>query len=95
MRPPTPLRLGASRPRAPVPRRYDGFNDTNVSVLCDDIHTGAPVAPPTLSNIREGLRWLLHNARPGDTLFLHYSGHGRIVHDPRGPPRRPPGVPGA
>jgi len=31
---------------------------------------------PTLQNLREGIRWLVGEARPGDALYFHYSGHG-------------------
>jgi hypothetical protein len=42
------------------------------------------VAVPTYRNIVAGLRWLYDNAAPGDSLFLHYSGHGTHVADQNG-----------
>ena len=33
-------------------------------------------ALPTASNILAGMNWLVGGALPGDSLFLHYSGHG-------------------
>lgn len=29
---------------------------------------------PTAANILQGLRWLLSDLQPGDSLFFHYSG---------------------
>ena len=34
---------------------------------------------PTRANILSGIRWLTKDAQPGDSLFLHYSGHGGQV----------------
>ena len=31
---------------------------------------------PTKANILKGFKWLRANAQPGDSLILHYSGHG-------------------
>ena len=31
---------------------------------------------PTASNIMESFRWLSEGAEAGDSLFVHYSGHG-------------------
>lgn len=36
---------------------------------------------PTGQNIIKGMEWLLQDARPGDSLFLHYSGHGGQAKD--------------
>lgn len=41
-------------------------------------------AMPTGQNIREGFRWLIADAQAGDTLFMHYSGHGGSVRDTSG-----------
>lgn len=47
----------------------------NCKVLADD-----PSWPrerhPTMANIRTGIAWLVKDVKPGDALFLHYSGHG-------------------
>lgn len=40
--------------------------------------------PPTKANIINGLKWLADGARPGDSLFWHYSGHGTSVKDKSG-----------
>eukprot|EP00929_Paragymnodinium_shiwhaense_P081890 TRINITY_DN4295_c0_g1_i6.p1 TRINITY_DN4295_c0_g1~~TRINITY_DN4295_c0_g1_i6.p1 ORF type:complete len:274 (+),score=45.09 TRINITY_DN4295_c0_g1_i6:45-824(+) len=39
---------------------------------------------PTRANIEAGLRWLVQDVRPGDVLFLHFSGHGAQKEDPHG-----------
>jgi len=39
---------------------------------------------PTRQNIFEGFKWLLQNAKAGDSLFFHYSGHGSQVVDTDG-----------
>nr|BAJ89979.1 predicted protein [Hordeum vulgare subsp. vulgare] len=50
-----------------------GFDDAAVRVLSD----ADPAAPqPTGANIRRELARLVADARPGDSLFFHYSGHG-------------------
>eukprot|EP00914_Ancora_sagittata_P020491 GHVO01040451.1.p1 GENE.GHVO01040451.1~~GHVO01040451.1.p1 ORF type:complete len:382 (+),score=63.42 GHVO01040451.1:37-1182(+) len=36
---------------------------------------------PTRRNILEGLSWLVAGAKPGDSLFFHYSGHGTRTKD--------------
>jgi len=36
---------------------------------------------PTRKNILKAMRWLVKDARPGDSLFFHYSGHGGQVQD--------------
>uniref|UniRef100_A0ACD5TFJ9 Uncharacterized protein n=1 Tax=Avena sativa TaxID=4498 RepID=A0ACD5TFJ9_AVESA len=50
-----------------------GFDDAGIRVLSD----ADPAAPqPTGANIRRELARLVADARPGDSLFFHYSGHG-------------------
>ncbi|XP_052157074.1 metacaspase-6-like [Oryza glaberrima] len=50
-----------------------GFDEANIRVLAD----ADPSTPqPTGANIRLELERLVGDARPGDTLFFHYSGHG-------------------
>lgn len=39
---------------------------------------------PTRHNIIESMRWLVYGAQPGDSLLLHYSGHGGSVRDRNG-----------
>eukprot|EP00008_Paramoeba_atlantica_P003972 CAMPEP_0201492246 /NCGR_PEP_ID=MMETSP0151_2-20130828/32376_1 /ASSEMBLY_ACC=CAM_ASM_000257 /TAXON_ID=200890 /ORGANISM="Paramoeba atlantica, Strain 621/1 / CCAP 1560/9" /LENGTH=526 /DNA_ID=CAMNT_0047878961 /DNA_START=59 /DNA_END=1639 /DNA_ORIENTATION=+ len=36
---------------------------------------------PTVKNIVEGIMWLVNDAQPGDSLFMHYSGHGGRIPD--------------
>jgi hypothetical protein len=50
-----------------------GFDDAAIRVL-DDADPAAP--QPTGANIRRELARLVADARPGDFLFFHYSGHG-------------------
>ncbi|CAD6333348.1 unnamed protein product [Miscanthus lutarioriparius] len=49
-----------------------GFDESGIRVLIDD--GSAP--QPTGANIRRELARLVGDARPGDLLFFHYSGHG-------------------
>ncbi|KQK05597.1 metacaspase-5 [Brachypodium distachyon] len=50
-----------------------GFAEADIRVLAD----ADPAAPqPTGANIRRELARLVSDARPGDYLFFHYSGHG-------------------
>ncbi|KAJ7949029.1 Metacaspase [Quillaja saponaria] len=52
--------------------RY-GFSEEDITVLID---TDKSYRQPTGKNIRSALSELIHSARPGDVLFVHYSGHG-------------------
>ncbi|RHZ12831.1 hypothetical protein DYB37_010130 [Aphanomyces astaci] len=47
-----------------------GFPENNLRQLTDDLQGENS---PTRANILAGMRWLFF---PGDSLFLHYSGHG-------------------
>jgi len=49
-----------------------GYDAGNMRVLTDDNQS----AMPTKQNILDGFRWLMSGVRPGDSLFIHYSGHG-------------------
>lgn len=48
-------------------------------ILTDD--QADPVRHPTKANIIRAMGWLVHGARPNDSLFLHYSGHGGQTED--------------
>lgn len=48
-----------------------GFPADNIRVVLNDRATAA--------GIRERLRWLLADAKPGDTMLLHFAGHGAQV----------------
>ncbi|TVU20026.1 hypothetical protein EJB05_36213, partial [Eragrostis curvula] len=52
-----------------------GFDESDIRVLVDADGTGAR-SLPTGANIRRELARLVGDARPGDLLFFHYSGHG-------------------
>lgn len=52
--------------------RY-GFEEENIRVLID---TDDSYPQPTGVNIRRAWKTLVEGARPGDILFIHYSGHG-------------------
>jgi hypothetical protein len=56
-----------------------GYSDNpeNMSIMCDN---GVDTLP-TKENILEGFRWLINDVKPGDSLFLHYSGHGASIPD--------------
>lgn len=53
-------------------KRY-GFSAEDISVLID---TDRSYTQPTGRNIRAALSDLVRSAVPGDSLFVHYSGHG-------------------
>ncbi|EMS48949.1 Metacaspase-4 [Triticum urartu] len=50
-----------------------GFDEDNITVLLD---RGSSGPQPTGANIRHALAKLVGDARRGDFLFFHYSGHG-------------------
>lgn len=51
-------------------------------ILTDDQQN--PLYKPTGHNMMEAFRWLVSGNQPGDSVFLHYSGHGGQVRDPDG-----------
>ncbi|CAN7128989.1 unnamed protein product [Brassica rapa subsp. narinosa] len=55
--------------------RY-GFSEKDITVLID---TDDSYTQPTGKNIRNALSELITPAKPGDVLFVHYSGHGTRV----------------
>lgn len=57
-----------------------GFEERNMTVLMDD---GRHINP-TRANIMQAYRDLVRNSVPGDTVFIHYSGHGGRVRDTSG-----------
>ena len=56
-----------------------GFADSNITQLTDD--QAEQAGKPTRANIIQALHWLVAGCAPGDSLFLHYSGHGGSVKD--------------
>jgi len=61
--------------------RY-GFTGPNVKVMTDDLQDRNMM--PTKQNMMRELRALVASARPGDSLFFHFSGHGSQVVDTNG-----------
>ncbi|CAL4894225.1 unnamed protein product [Urochloa decumbens] len=61
-----------SRMRRCLVERF-GFEQSGIRVLAD---ADPSTPPPTGANILRELERLVGDARPGDTLFFHYSGHG-------------------
>src|SRR5690606_32820277 len=53
-------------------------------ILVDDPSFPGYAGQPTRANIEQGMRWLSHGTAPGDTLFLHFSGHGSQRKNPHG-----------
>lgn len=51
-----------------------GYKREDMVILTDDQHN--PMSQPTKANIRRAMHWLVKDARPNDSLFFHYSGHG-------------------
>lgn len=60
-------------------REY-GWDSASIRTLTDDNRDRMP----TRANITNNLRWLAQDARPGDVLFLSFSGHGAQEEDPHG-----------
>lgn len=54
-----------------------GFSGANIRLLTDDQQD--QTKQPTKANILRDLRWLVAGAKPGDSLFFHFSGHGSLV----------------
>ena len=57
-----------------------GFNPQNAYVLMDDGQHNTPNS----QNIMKGFHWLIEGAQAGDSLFMHYSGHGGSMPDDSG-----------
>ncbi|EIN14223.1 peptidase C14 [Punctularia strigosozonata HHB-11173 SS5] len=55
-----------------------GFQDHSVRLLTDDRLSNNL---PTKDNIIHSMYWLAQDARPGDSLFFHFSGHGKQIPD--------------
>jgi len=53
----------------------------HMQTLTDD---GSGNDLPTKYNILRYISWLITGAQPGDSLFLHYSGHGSVAEDQLG-----------
>jgi len=55
------------------------FGFTSAVILTDD--QSDPKKRPTYDNIINAMDWLVQDAKPGDSLFFHYSGHGGTARD--------------
>jgi hypothetical protein len=62
--------------------KQHGFSESNMKILVDD--PSWRTEQPTKNNLFQGFQWLTGGARSGDSLFLHYSGHGGRVRDTSG-----------
>jgi hypothetical protein len=56
-----------------------GFLEQDMLVLTDD--NTDTTRKPTRANFMSGMTWLSGSARPGDSLFFSYSGHGGQTED--------------
>ncbi|KAI5997826.1 caspase domain-containing protein [Pisolithus orientalis] len=61
---------------------YRGYRDGDIVMLMDE--TTNPRQMPTRRNIIDAMRWLVKDAKPHDSLFFHYSGHGGQIPDHNG-----------
>lgn len=55
------------------------YKREDMIILTDDQHD--PRLVPTKANIIRAMQWLVRDAQPNDSLFLHYSGHGGQAED--------------
>ncbi|KAG6001210.1 hypothetical protein E4U54_001139 [Claviceps lovelessii] len=56
-----------------------GYKREDMVILTDDQQN--PVMQPTKDNMLRAMGWLVKDARPNDSLFFHYSGHGGQTED--------------
>ncbi|KAG5438297.1 hypothetical protein PCANB_002785 [Pneumocystis canis] len=61
-----------------IQERY-GYSAGDTVILTDDQTN--PRSIPTKKNIIDAMQWLVKDARPNDSFFLHYSGHGGQIDD--------------
>lgn len=57
-----------------------GFEERNMTVLMDDDQH----EQPTYSNIMRAFDWIVSESQPGDSVWIHYSGHGGRLPDENG-----------
>lgn len=57
-----------------------GYKREDMVILTDDQQN--PMSQPTKQNILRAMHWLVKDARPNDSLFLHYSGKWKKQSDP-------------
>ncbi|KAL2852682.1 caspase domain-containing protein [Aspergillus pseudodeflectus] len=51
-----------------------GYRREDMVILTDDQEN--PKSVPTKANILRAMQWLVYDAQPNDSLFIHFSGHG-------------------
>ncbi|KAJ5046494.1 uncharacterized protein L3040_003737 [Drepanopeziza brunnea f. sp. 'multigermtubi'] len=56
-----------------------GYKREDMVILTDDQQN--PMSQPTKQNILRAMHWLVKDARPNDSLFFHFSGHGGQTRD--------------
>ncbi|GJE88675.1 caspase family protein [Phanerochaete sordida] len=56
-----------------------GYKPDDIVMLTDDAQN--PRQIPTKQNMLQAMQWLVRDARPNDSLFFHYSGHGGQTKD--------------
>jgi metacaspase-1 len=54
-----------------------GFQEENINLLIDD----KAYTRPTRMNITKAFKKLVQDSEPGDTCFVHFSGHGGKIKD--------------
>ncbi|CAE6443405.1 unnamed protein product [Rhizoctonia solani] len=59
--------------------RQFGYNKNDIVQLVDD--STDPKKMPNRENILRAMQWLVNDAKPNDSLFFHYSGHGGQTKD--------------
>lgn len=59
-----------------------GFSPSQIVVLRDDDYSKGRDFIPYRDVIMRACSWLVADAKPGDSLFFHYSGHGGSMKDP-------------
>ncbi|KAI9829588.1 MAG: hypothetical protein M1819_006093 [Sarea resinae] len=59
--------------------RQFSYKREDMVILTDDQQN--PMSQPTKQNILRAMNWLVKDARPNDSLFFHYSGHGGQTKD--------------
>ncbi|KAJ1908590.1 Ca(2+)-dependent cysteine protease [Tieghemiomyces parasiticus] len=58
------------------------FRECDMVILTDD--SKDPRSLPTRANLTRAMHWLVSDARPNDSYFFHFSGHGSQVVDTSG-----------
>ncbi|BCR84630.1 caspase family protein [Aspergillus chevalieri] len=51
-----------------------GYRREDMVILTDDQEN--PMSIPTKANMLRAMQWLVRDAQPNDSLFIHFSGHG-------------------